>query len=550
MRLNNQYILNMMKIKEETVLRGIVLSEGISLAKICLFNQNRHKNLPIYKIDEDDITYERKRFLKACEMAEQDMDDIIINVAKKIGASESKIFEAQKMIINDPAIKDEIKELIGAKRINAENAINTVFDKYEEKLSGIDSEYLSERASDIGEIKRRLLDVLSNINPEFQCAGEEYCQKGRDRIIVAQELTPGLTVNIDIEHIMGFITEHGGKLSHAAILAKALGIPAVSGIKNIHSLISCGTEVLIDGNNGKIIVWPSDKTKEEYGECECGKDRKEKIVDPVPGLRILSNINTSKDVDEAIRMKAEGIGLYRTEFEFITKGMLLTEDEQFKVYSEVVKRMDGKPVYFRALDIGGDKAAHFFELPKEENPYLGLRGSRYLLERNEIFKIQARALARSSVFGNVNIMYPMIIDADQFLKLKGIFNDAVKDIETGEIKHGVMFEVPSACFDADELLNLADFGSIGTNDLIQYMYAVDRNNEYVAYDFKPERNSFWKLIKLIVESAKRNEKPLSVCGELASDYNYVKKFTNAGVNLISVSPRLIPGIRIKIKNNE
>ncbi len=540
----------MLKLKEETVLKGISLSEGTSMARVCLFNQNRHNNLPVYTVDRSDIDNEKKRYKKASELAEQEIDDIIINVAKKIGLSESKIFEAQKMILKDITINDEIVEIIGEKQLNAEKAISLVYDKYEQKLANIDNEYISERASDIGEIKRRLLDILSNINPQFQCAGEEYCQRGKNRIVVAEELTPGLTVIIDTENINGFVTEHGGKFSHAAILARALGIPAVSGVNRIHSLISCGTEVLIDGNNGKVIIWPSPKTKEEYGECICDKEKEEKIVEPVPEIMIMSNINTVKDVDEAVRMEAEGIGLYRTEFEFIARGKMLSEDEQFEIYSDVLRKMKDKPVYFRALDIGGDKAVPFFELPKEENPYLGLRGTRFLLNRHEIFETQARALARSSKHGKVCLMYPMIIDTEQFLKLKSVFLDSVKDIDTGDIKHGVMFEVPSACLEADELLKHADFGSIGTNDLIQYTFAVDRNNEYVAYDYNPDRNSFWKLIKFVVDGAEKNNRTLSVCGEIASEIRYVKKLIEIGINQISVSSRLIPRLRTKIKNND
>ncbi len=537
----------MLKLQEETVLKGIILSEGAALASVCLFNQGRHNNLPIYKIKKDDIVYEKKRFSRAVELAELEIDDIIINVAKRIGISESKIFEAQKMILNDITINDEISEIIQTEHLNVEKAISLVYEKYELKLSIIDNEYISERSSDIGEIKRRLLDILSNITPEFQCAGQEYCQKGRKRIVIARELTPGLTVNIDTENIKGFITDHGGKLSHAAILARALGIPAVSGVKNIHRLISCGTEVIVDGNNGKVIIWPSEKTKKKYGECVCGKDKKELVVAPIPDIIIMSNINTVKDVNEAIKMKAEGIGLYRTEFEFISNGKILSEDEQFKYYSDVIKAMKDKPVYFRALDIGGDKAVPFFELPEEENPYLGLRGARFLLARSELFKTQARALARCLKFGPVFIMYPMIIDTEQFLKLKEMFIEAARDIDSGEIKHGLMFEVPSACLEAEELLEHADFGSIGTNDLIQYTFAVDRNNENVAYDFNPDKNSFWKLIKLILEAAKKNNRPISVCGEIASDIRYVKKLMEIGVKQISVSSRLIPGLRTELK---
>ena len=412
----------------------------------------------------------------------------------------------------------------------------------------MDNAYIRERASDISEVKRRLLDVLAGMNPSFQCANDFFCQKGKNRIVIAQELTPSLTMELNTDFIRGFVTDRGGVASHAAILARALRIPAVSGIPGIHDMIFCGTEVLINGDTGEVVIWPSKKTLEEYPDLQREVVEEMPVVEPVAGLKVLANLSLAKKVKEAVDYKAEGIGLYRTEFEFFAAGKILCEMEQYGLYLEVLKAMKDKPVYFRMLDLGGDKTADFLKLQKEQNPALGFRGSRFLLGHPELFRNQARALARASRNGRVHVMYPMVIDIEQFRKLKKTFEEATEDIPHGEIKHGLMFEVPSACLDAEEILKEADFGSIGTNDLIQYLFAVDRDNEFVAYDHHPDRKIFWHLIHHVAHAAKKHRKPLSVCGELASNPVYARKLMVAGIRAVSVAPRAIAGLRIAIKN--
>lgn len=534
----NRKILN-----KEKRLKGIPLSQGTSIARVCMFNEGRHNNLPEYKVEGDDLEKEKNRYQKAVQLASKRLEKLIQNVREKIGNAEAEIFTAQKMILEDISFQKKVIDYIDSANVNAEKAVLSTSDYFEARLMEVDDEYLKERASDIGEVKRRLLDVLSNINPSFQCSGEKYCQKGKNRIIVAKELTPSLTLDLDAENTLGFVTEKGGMGSHAAILARAFNIPAVSGIKNIHSLLSCGAEVLIDGNKGEVIVYPTEQSLLEYPDLQ--KDKKLKIipVPPISKLKIMANINQAHDVLEANFYQAEGIGLYRTEFEFLKAGKVLNEDEQFELYVSVLEKMPGKPVYFRLLDIGGDKSMPFLNLQKEENPYLGFRGSRLLLGLPEIFNAQVRALARASKYGIVNIMYPMVIGKKQFLTLKNNFFNATKGLSVQNVKHGVMFEVPSACFQAKDLLETADFGSIGSNDLIQYFFAVDRNNEQVAYDYSPDRKVFWDLIKSIIDAAAITKRPLSICGEMASVPEHVKKLIYLGINMISISPKLISNIR-------
>ena len=433
---------------------------------------------------------------------------------------------------------------------NVEEAIKLTLDAYELRLSEVDNEYIKERASDIGEIKRRLLDVLGNMNPSLQCSGEEHCQRGRDRIVVAEELTPSMTLMLDTQHTAGFITERGGMTSHAAIIARALGIPAVSGIRNIHSLISCGTEVMVNGETGEVIVWPSEETRSRLTSQQNETGGSSHVEDPVPELKVMANISLVSDAAVAKEMKAEGIGLYRTEFEFMAAGQILDEEEQVERYTDLVKSMDGQPVHIRLIDVGGDKDLPFLNIPKEENPYLGRRGSRFLLARPDILKTQARALTRASEYGQINVIYPMIVDLAQFRKLIDLFNQAVLDLPPGQIQHGVMFEVVSACLQAREILGVADFGTIGSNDLIQYLFAVDRNNDLVSGDYDPDRPVFWSLIGEIARTASEFGRPLSVCGELAGDPRYIPKLMELGIKSISVSPRLISNVRMAVRTSE
>ncbi len=528
---------------KETRLKGLAISGGTALARVCLFNEARHSNLPVYKVEGEGTDREVARFERAVELAAGQLEEIRKDVTERIGQAEGEIFVAQKTIVSDGRMVGEIKDLIREQGLNAESAVTNVLDRYEARLLEVNSKYINERASDIGEVKRRLLDVLGNMNPSLQCGDAEHCQKGHNRIIIAEELTPTLTMALDTAHTLGFVTERGGLTSHAAILARALGIPAVSGVEGIHGMISCGTEVILNGDTGELIVWPKEETIVALPEASRAPLEPPEIAPPVPGMRVMANISLSSDVREVRDAKAEGIGLYRTEFEFMAAQRMLGEDEQFEHYAAVLKAMDGEPVYFRLADLGGDKPLPFLDLPREENPYLGCRGSRLLLTMPELLRSQARALARASAFGPVNVMYPMVVDVEQFLKLKGVFLDAVQDVTRGEVRHGVMFEVPSACMQARELLEVADFGSIGSNDLIQYLFAVDRNNEMVAADYDPAKPVFWALVGQIADAARAAGKELSLCGELAGDPEYMSRLAEAGLTRISVSPRLIGGVR-------
>jgi len=512
-----------------------------------MFNENRHSNLPMYRVEGEGVDREIARVERTRDIASRKLEEIRRKVKREIGSAESEIFTAQKMILNDEMLLSEIMGHIREKGTNAESAIAHVLNTYETRLAALDNEYISARATDIGEIKRRLLDVLSSMRASLQC-DKDHCQRGRNRIIVAEELTPMLTIDIDPKLTIGFVTEHGGINSHAAILARAMGIPAVSGLSEIRDRLGCGAELLIDGETGEVVIWPTEETLSRAKASRSSAVGTPEPVDPVPGLKVMANVNMASDVEESLRMKAEGIGLYRTEFELMSAGRFFSEDELYERYASVRKAVTDGTVVFRLFDVGSDKTLPFMEIPKEENPSLGWRGARLLLGKRELLETQARALARTSEVGPVHVLYPMIVDLDQFLELKDVFMQAISDVTCGKMQHGVMFEVPAACSQAKELFRHVDFASIGTNDLTQYFFAVDRENELVSYDYNPNRPVFWDLLKSIADAAGEAGKPVSVCGELAGCPEYVPRLISIGIDTVSVSARRIPEVRMAAAN--
>ncbi|MBC8373900.1 MAG: phosphoenolpyruvate--protein phosphotransferase, partial [Planctomycetes bacterium] len=516
-------------------------SPGVVLAGVCLFKQSKHNTLPSYEVSGKGIDREKTRIRKACEIVVERLENLKATVTERIGPAEAEIFVAQKMMLQDPVLCKEMDAAID-EGCNAERAVTGTLDEYESQLAQLDDEYIKERASDLGELKRRLLDVLCNTSPSFQCSADSKCRRGNDRIVVTEELTPSIAMEIEANHVRGFVTERGGKTSHAAILAKALGIPAVSGIADIHNQIPCGTEVLINGNTGEVVVRPGAETKAAAAEQLVAPQALEP-VEPVDHFAVMANISTAAEARLATEMQAEGIGLYRTEFEFFAAGGILDEDRQYELYHSVAATMNGRPVYFRMLDIGADKPLPDLDLPKEENPALGFRGARLLLGCPDLMRPQARALARVSRELPVHVMYPMITGLSQFRMLREAFEEMTADIDSGRLYHGVMFEVPSACMEAQGLLEEVDFASIGSNDLIQYFFAVDRNNSIVADDHRPDYEVFWRLLERLSLVADLAGTPLSLCGEMAADVQYTDRLIASSIRSVSVSARQIPNVR-------
>ncbi len=529
--------------KKEIHLKGLGLSSGCAIGRVCLFNDGRHSDLPRYQIDSKRVRKEQVRIATACRIAKKRLDKLIKEVAEKIGDAESKIFAVQKMILCDETLIAEVNGYIADKQRNAEAAVEDVLTAHHKKLAEMDDDYIRARATDIRELKERLLDVLRNRKPSLKPDAEKD-SKIRNRIVVTRELSPALIVELDHELTIGFVTVTGGVHSHAAILARSKGIPAVGNLHDIEAQVSQGTKLLVNGETGEVVIHPSKRTvKQAVARYPVDQGTPE-AVDPVADLKVLANINDPSDLEVALKMQAEGVGLYRTEFELLTAGRMLTEDELYKRYLSVRQRTEpDRKVVYRMFDVGKEKHLPFMNIPYERNPSLGWCGSRLLLDREELFETQARALARVSLRGAIHVMYPMIVDLNQFLEMRKRFNQYTSDIKKGDIKHGIMFEVPSACLQAGELFTQIDFGSIGTNDLFQYVFAIDRENENITQDYILDHPVFRNLIRHIADHAEHHSKPLSICGELDGEPSFTKKLISLGIHEVSVNARRIPVIR-------
>jgi phosphotransferase system enzyme I (PtsI) len=524
---------------------GLAVTSGKVAASACLYSSDLHKAVEEYDIAGPLVEVEVGRFETALEESSRELENISGRVADKLGNVESEIFMAQKHIMNDMSLVKQIREGIRTRRKNAEAVIFDVYSVFEEKFKAMDNLYLRERGSDIREIRRRLLENLKKERRGFLCQGQVHCQRGANRVIVAEEFTADMMAHMNFEHVRGFVTEHGGVSSHAAIIARSLGIPAVTGVHGITQVVKCGDMVLVDGDSGRVYLNPAEDTVKKLISVVDVRSQKKHVPASPPGMEVLANASIIEDVKQAALFKADGIGLYRTEIMFIKEDRLLTEDEQFARYKKVVEEIKGKPVIFRLLDVGGDKPLPFLRIQKESNPYLGWRGARFLIGNPDIFGSQVRALGRVAQTGKIKILFPMVIDEKQQRMLVEGAREVLDSVPGAaeNVELGAMFEVPSACLQAKPIFKLVDFGSIGSNDLIQYLFAVDRNNEQVSADFNPEHPVLWEILKNLAQVAAECGKPLSICGEMAGREGLVERLLDIGIHSLSVSPRLIPQVR-------
>jgi phosphoenolpyruvate-protein phosphotransferase (PTS system enzyme I) len=526
--------------------RGVSINGGKVVGETCLYSAERHKAVPEYMLATQSLVEaELAKFDDVLSQCSSELDAIARQVETSVGKVESEIFITQKHIMNDPKVVEAIRALVADKHRNIEWAIAEVLGAYEEKFASLDNEYLRDRASDIGEIKRRLLDKLNMKESGLLCAGQAHCRRGYNRIIVAHTLSADMVAHLNLDKVLGLVVEHGGITSHAAIIARSLGIPAVSGVAGIMEFVRCGDRLVLNGDTGEVFLRPDSETMAAEMPVEPVVSEEVCALGTPPGMSLYANASTMEDVKQAAALSADGIGLLRTEILFIKAERLLDEEEQYASYRTIVETMQGKPVTFRMLDVGGDKPLSFLRLKKEENPYLGWRGARFLLGNPAILKTQMRAFARVSTIAPLRVMFPMIIDADQLRLLLKIAREAVAEtgVDPSRIQFGAMFEVPSAFVEAEEILSLVDFGSIGSNDLFQYLFALDRNNELVSQDYKPEHPAFWKILAQLSASAKKLNKPLSICGEIAARDGFQERLLDIGILALSVSPRMIPKVR-------
>ncbi|MBM2829611.1 MAG: phosphoenolpyruvate-protein phosphotransferase [Gammaproteobacteria bacterium] len=432
----------------------------------------------------------------------------------------------------------------------AEEALINQFEIYSSHLRCLDAECFSNSAEDFEHLKHDLLRILRGQTAHLYCKEASgctigQCRLGNDHILVTPRLTASIAVQIGpCPSTKGVVVESGGCNSHATIIARAFNLPVVSQIPHLETTVPLDSIIVVDGDRGELVINPYVRTLAMYKKRQLKQSQNRLYISqPVPGLQVLADIDSPEDLEGVIKAGAEGIGLYRTEIEVLRRGGTLNEDEQFALYKQMISAMGGKPVYIRLLDLGSDKCPSLLKLPREENPALGCRGARLLLARPELLRSQARALARASQHGPIHIIYPMIISLDQFIELRALFQKMIMDLPSGKLYHGVMFEVPSAGLQCEEILEHADFGRIGTNDLTQYLFAVDRQDDYNRQATLFDQPALWSLIETISRAARKKRKPLSLCGELVNDPGYTGRIMSCRVQMVSIRPRQIAAIR-------
>lgn len=527
-------------------LKGTPLSAGIAFGRTCRYR--REASDPGLALHYD-RQHEALRLRQALQQLDRQLATLARNAAEKLGAESAEIFRAHRLMLADQTFQKKLHRAIEEKGYSATKAITRELDFYRVQLSTADSGYLKQRADDIRELQQALLDCLNHVAPsrsckDVSCCSVGQCSLGNDHILIGEELTASLPIETD-SHTVGFIVEKGGPNSHAIILARAQRRPAVGNIRDLPAAIPLDAQILINGTTGEVILNPSANTLAHHQPVLGRGGKAMDSVDPVPGLKVMANIERFTDVHEALAAKAEGIGLYRTEIELLVEGRLLSEAEQLERYSEVVRVMAGQPVCIRLLDLGADKAATCLDLAGKGNRSAGLRGARLLLAYPEILRDQARALARASRHGPVHVLYPMIVDVDQFRALRGLFDQLVADLQPSGLRHGVLFEVPSACLQARQILEAADFGCIGTNDLIQYLFADDRASGTVSGNTSFEvAPVLWRIIEDLSSAGRETGKPMAICGELAGNPDLTGKVIQAGIAAVSTSPSRIAGVRL------
>ena len=475
-----------------------------------------------------------------------------------MGAKDASIFDAHLLVLEDPMLIDEVTRLIQEQKLNAEFAFHQVAEKYGATLSSMDDEYLRERAADLRDVTARVLDNLLGRTTETEVHKlREPC------IIISYDLAPSTTALLDRKLVLGFATDAGSKTSHTAIMARSLQIPAVVGLHDASKQLKTGQYVLIDGYNGLLIVNPTDQTLFEYGQLvrkqvnleEKLRDLRDKPAITLDGVRIMlsANIEQAVDAEHVLACGAEGVGLFRTEYFYLNRETLPTEEEQFQAYRQVAAALKPNPVVIRTVDLGGDKFISHLSMPQELNPFLGWRAIRFCLQERDIFRAQLRAILRASVEGNIKMMYPMISGLEELNQANALVEECRRELQArnvpigDSIEVGAMIEIPSAVLAADSLARRVKFFSIGTNDLIQYSLAVDRLNEKIAHLYEPTHPAIVRLLKTTVESGRRNGIRVAVCGEMAGDPALVPLLLGLGVDELSVAIPAVPRVKFLIR---
>jgi phosphotransferase system enzyme I (PtsI) len=529
----------------ERRLKGIPLAPGIALGRACFYTRQHNA--------ADSGSYfsaghEIQRLHHSLRWLARQRSVLARKAEAQLDSQHAEIFDAHRLMLVDESFQLQLAEVIKENGYTAEQAVIAGLDSYKEQFALADSDYLRQRAADISEIQDALLGYLGQVDVCRRCRDASNCSSGKcklgnDHILVGDEIPASLPIETD-QHTIGFILEKGGPNSHAVILARALRCPVIGNIQNLSATIPVDAQILVDGDHGEVILNPSAETLAHYQVTSMGRRHCVEASAPVPGLKVMANIGQSGDTGDALAAGAEGVGLYRTEMEMLVAGRLLSEMEQTTRYSEVLKTMSGRPVCIRLLDLGNDKTAQWLEATPQNKVSAGQRGARLLLARPELLRAQARALARASVHGTIHVLYPMISNVEQFVDLRALFEQAVADLQPSGLQHGVLFEVPAACLAARQLLQVADFGCIGTNDLIQYLFAADRcDSGSTDHSCFESGAVLWELIRELSLTAAQVGKPMAICGELAGNPALTERIMQCGITAISTSPSRIAKVR-------
>ncbi|MBI5091817.1 MAG: phosphoenolpyruvate--protein phosphotransferase [Candidatus Hydrogenedentes bacterium] len=538
----------------EIALRGIGVSPGIAIGHALTFNV---QNLDVPKYHVEDSAAELARFDRAIAAVHRDLKRIYDQTARELGAHHAAIIQTHIIMATDMTLRQDIQDRLEAEKVNVEYVVDDLIAKYSTIIENTDDPQFRERTSDLLDVGTRILSKLLNTELDSLARLEHPC------VIVSHDLTPSDTANIDTVNALGIATDVSGPTSHTAILARALEIPAVVGLKYVGTHTLPGDMIVVDGTTGYVYIRPSENTLTKYAKEKSRQEEERRalllVERDTPSqttdghvIPTLANIELPVELPHCRKAGAQGVGLYRTEYLFLNRSALPTEEEQYQAYAQVAASMESLPVTIRTLDIGGDKFAHFMSGPKEANPQLGWRAIRFCLERPDIFKAQLRALLRASIKGNIQIMFPMISGIEELDRAKVVLNEVRADLERRsipfkkDIKLGSMIEVPAAISIADLLAKECDFFSIGTNDLIQYSLAVDRVNERIAHMYEPAHPGVLRMIQHAVRAAKAAKIPCSICGEMAGDPLFTELLLGLGVDSLSMSAVGLPVVRAEI----
>ena len=528
---------------------------GIAMGRICVYKKDQQQ---VRRQEIEDTEAECARYRNARDEALKQLQELYDKALGEVGEEDAAIFEVHQMMLEDDDYNESVEDLIRTEQVNAEYAVATTGDNFAGMFAAMDDEYMRGRAADVKDISGRVLGILNGASTAEVTADEPA-------IIVADDLAPSETVQMDKSKVLSFVTVHGSLNSHTAILARTMSIPALVGTNLTPDTSVDGKFAVVDGTAGKLYVEPDAKTMKELEQRQREFLEQKELLETMKGketvtpdgqkMMLYANIGNTNDLATVIQNDAEGIGLFRSEFIYLERDHFPTEEEQFEIYKQVAETLAGKRVIIRTLDIGADKQCDYFELVKEENPAMGCRAIRICLTRPEVFKTQLRALFRASAFGKIAIMYPMITSVEEVRKIREIVAEVkaeldVQSIEYGEVEQGIMIETPAAVMISDLLAEEVDFFSIGTNDLTQYTLAIDRQNTKLDMFFDPHHPAVLRMIRMVVENAHKKGIWVGICGELGADMELTREFLAMGVDELSVSPGRILPLRKLIRETE